>query len=365
MKRGVGFIARGLTEGGVTRFVLSVLEQFNQTENYNFYIFTDREDFKDRFKNLDVIYLKRSNKLYWDYVKSVLTLRNYDLDVIFYPKNIIPLSHKLIPAKKINIIHDLGYFYKDLNAYGFLDTLFMRTFMRSSCQMANKVIAVSESTRDDITSILKIDPNKIEVVHEAVGPEFKKVASKKRFREVAQKYHLQQPLLFYCGSLSPRKNILRMLKAFDTLKNRIPHHLYLASGRGWNDDTVKKHLKEKLSSRAHLLPHLPQEDLITIYSLADLYLYPSLHEGFGLPILEAQACGCPVLTSKLTSCPEVAGDGAHLVDPYSVAEIKHGILKILKDLRYREELIRRGYQNQKRFSWKKTADELLKAAALS
>jgi glycosyltransferase involved in cell wall biosynthesis len=102
-----------------------------------------------------------------------------------------------------------------------------------------------------------------------------------------------------------------------------------------------------------------EDDLPKIYNLADLLLFPSLYEGFGLPILEAQACGCPVLTSNVTSCPEVAGDGAHIVDPYSVDEIRDGILKIIKDNNYKEQLIKKGFENIKRFSWEKSARKIL------
>ena len=96
-----------------------------------------------------------------------------------------------------------------------------------------------------------------------------------------------------------------------------------------------------------------------MYSLADLYIYPSLYEGFGLPILEAQACGCPVLASNVSSCPEIAGESAHVVNPYSVDEIQEGILKILKNKRYKKDLIKKGYKNIKKYDWKKTADKLL------
>jgi glycosyltransferase involved in cell wall biosynthesis len=102
-----------------------------------------------------------------------------------------------------------------------------------------------------------------------------------------------------------------------------------------------------------------EDDLPKIYNLADLLLFPSLYEGFGLPILEAQACGCPVLTSSVTSCPEVAGNGAHIVDPYSIDEIREGTLKILKDNIYKEQLIQKGLENVKKFSWEKTANKIL------
>jgi glycosyltransferase involved in cell wall biosynthesis len=123
---------------------------------------------------------------------------------------------------------------------------------------------------------------------------------------------------------------------------------------------VSKYIKENdLDRRVIKIGFVDEDDLPKIYNLADLLLFPSLYEGFGLPILEAQACGCPVLTSNVTSCPEVAGDGAHIVDPYSVDEIRDGILKIIKDNNYKEQLIKKGFENIKRFSWEKSARKIL------
>ena len=104
---------------------------------------------------------------------------------------------------------------------------------------------------------------------------------------------------------------------------------------------------------------MSEEELVGMYSLADLFVFPSLYEGFGLPILEAQACGCSVLTSNVTSCPEIAGEGAYMIDPYSERKIKKGILKILSNKKYRKELVEKGFINAKKYSWKKTTKEIL------
>jgi len=355
----VCFIARGLTRGGVQRFVLNLLEQFEKHTNYyNFYIITDRYDFINRFKKLNVTYIRNKNKLFWDYIKSFVVINRIKSDCIVYPKNIIPLTHILLKAKKINIIHDLAYFKKDINAYKKNDTLYMKLFMKLSCLIANKIVAISQSTKNDIQNILGIKKDKIIVVYEGVEKKFKK--NKKISKLLLEKYNIRLPFIFYCGSLSLRKNILRALKAFDKIKEKISHNFYIASGKSWGPNDVKDYIQKNLSQRVKILPFLSEEELIGMYSLADLYIYPSLYEGFGLPILEAQACGCPVLTSNTSSCPEVANKGACIVNPYSEEEIKKGILKILSNKKYREGLMKKGFINVKKYSWKETAEKILR-----
>ncbi|MFW6025682.1 MAG: glycosyltransferase family 4 protein [Candidatus Woesearchaeota archaeon] len=164
------------------------------------------------------------------------------------------------------------------------------------------------------------------------------------------KYSINKPFIFYVGSDVGRKNIKRLAKSFNSIEKQIPHELILAGNirRQYNSQRIKK------------IGYVNNEDLVQLYNQADLYVYPSLYEGFGLPILEAQACGCPVLTSNVTSMPEVAGYGAHIVNPYSEKEIAEGMEKILNDKKYREELIKKGFENVKRFSWEKTARDILK-----
>lgn len=356
----IGIIARGLTNGGVGRFVINILGQFSNVDLYDFYVFTDRKDFQKKFKNLKIIYIKKSNKLYWDYVKSFFVIRKYKLDTILYLKNIIPFTHIFISAKKINIVYDLGYFYKDLNAYKFWDTFYMKSMMKLSCSLSDKIISISNSTKNEIIKNFKINPRKITVVYLAVAFNFNSKNAKENKDEVLKKFDVKKPFIFYCGSLSPRKNILRVLKSFNQIKDNIPHNIYLANSKSWKDRNVLSYIKNNLSDRVFNVKYLTEKELPIFYSEADLFLYPSLYEGFGIPILEAQICECPVLTSNATSCPEVAEKGAHIVNPYSVEEIKKGMLEILENKNYQLNLITEGNKNIKRFSWRKTSDDILK-----
>ena len=361
-RKKIGIIARGLTKGGVTRVINNLLREFDSNKDYIFYLFTDEENYLNKFKNIKVIHIKKTNKIFWDYFKSFFVLKKYNLNTVFYTKNIIPITHLFLFFKKVNFVYDLAYFKKDLNAYKFWDTLYMKSLMKLSCKISDKTICISESTKKDLVEILKINPNKIQTVYLAVENNFEIIKDKKKLEKIKNKYKLKQPFIFYCGSISPRKNVLRMLKSFNEIKNKIPHNFYLTGRAEWGGVEFADYIeKNNLQKRVRKIGFVEEEDLPALYNLADIFLFPSLYEGFGLPILEAQACGCPVITSNISSMPEVAkNDNAILVNPYNEKEISHAILKIIQSRDFKEIIVKNGQENVEKFSWKKTANETLK-----
>lgn len=354
----IGIVVRGLTEGGVSRFILNVLGNFDaiNDSDIKIYIIHNEKKIENKYKYLEEIYIKQKNKILFDYAFSFFKLKKLKLDVLIYPKNVIPLTHFLLRARKINIIHDLAFFEKSLDAYPLLDTLFMKTFMKLSCARADKTIAVSNYTKKDIQRKFNLSPDKIVVVYEGIESIFKQKTIDEKWLKHRD---IHFPFLLYTGSISPRKNLLRTLKSFNKIKNKIPHHFYITGQKSWKHSHVSDYIETNLKDRVTILGHLADEELINFYNLASLYVYPSLYEGFGLPILEAQSCGCPVLTSNVTSCPEVAGDGAVFVDPYNIEKTANTIEETIKDKKLRDELTRRGLNNIKRFSWKKSAERIL------
>jgi glycosyltransferase involved in cell wall biosynthesis len=348
-------------KSGVRTFiegVLFALNDFQENNHLDITLVHDQEKYKEHpsLQNFQHKLITRKNKFYWDYVASTRYLKKKNFDVTLYPKNFIPLSHSIIRSKKIVVVHDLCALNKQLREFGWADTWYTRLMSKPSFQMANKIIAVSKSTKNDIHTFFNIPNRKIEVVHEAAGDKFQKKEVEKSF---LKKYALKKPFLFYCGALSPRKNILRLLQAFQKIENQIPHNVYISGLVSYRDTKVKDYIQKFLAKRVFLLGKIPLDDLVNFYNSADAFVYPSLYEGFGLPILEAQKCGCPVLTSNTTSCPEVAGQGAVIINPISTEDIANGILKILEDQKYRQRLIQKGYENESNFSWKRAAKELL------
>lgn len=357
----IGIIARGLTRGGVSRYIRNILKEFDVGDfPHEFFLFTDEPNQSETYNNIKVQYIKKSNKLFWDYISVLPKLKKERLDVIFYPKNIIPITHHLfLKSKKVNVIHDLAYFDKKLNEYKFFDTMYMKMFMGLSCRIADGVVAVSQNTKNDLISILKVPSEKIVVIYEGIEKKFRRQTDTIILEKTLQKFKIHRPFIFYCGSLSPRKNMLRVLRAFNDIKEQIPHNAYLAGGQSWHDEDVLKYIKENLSGRVFQIGYVSDEELINLYSSADLFLYPSLYEGFGLPILEAQACGCPVLTSNINPMKEVAANGTEYVDPYNQQEITDAIVKLSLDKKLQHRLIQKGLINAEKYKWKTTVNDLL------
>lgn len=356
------FIARGLTKGGVGRFVESVLAEWDKQpqKNKNLIIFTDERTFVTRYPKLKIVYIRRAPKLFWDNYLLLRQLLKHMPKSVIYTKNAIPVTHLSTPWKKITIVYDLGFFYPELDAYRWLDTFYMKFMTRWTLKFSDVIIAISEFTKKEIIKLLNIPAAKIKVIYLGVSNEFSRIHNQRKLDAVIKSFNLKLPFVFYNGSLSPRKNILRLIQAFELAKNQISHHLYLVAGKRWNSQEVLDYIEEhQLSDRVHLLPFISEKDLVGFYSLATAFVYPSLYEGFGLPIIEAQSCECPVITSNTTSCLEISQNSALLINPQSVHELSEAILKLTlaKDNKY---LVHKGQKNAQRFSWEFTSNNLIK-----
>lgn len=225
---------------------------------------------------------------------------------------------------------------------------------------ANFFLAISQFTKDEIADIFHISPERIHVVPCACSSEMVRVEDVKRLGKVREKYALPENYVLFVGNSNPRKNLNRLMKAFDMAREAsdIPHQLVIAGEQGWKFDKEQALRELKHPEDVRFIGFVPDEDMPALYSAASLFVFPTLYEGFGIPIVEAQSCGTPVLTSNSSSLPEVGGNGALYVDPYDEEEIKSGILRILKDRELSQLLIQRGLENAKRFSWRKSAEIL-------
>lgn len=355
--------ARVLTEreGGPARYLRNIIYHLTQLDKKNiWYLLVNREyhfpfDLPDNFKP---VVLNSNSKLWYEYVRLPLWSWRKKPQVSLFPKNTFsPFFY----GYKFPVFHDIIYFEKEQKReFSFFDNLHHRIMIPVAARFAKKNIAISDFTASRMNTLLSIDYTSTAIIKNGVEDRFRKISDNQFLQSVVEKYNLQKPFLFYAGSLSPRKNMVRVVRAFASLKDRIPHHLYFTGGHSWRDSAVFQEITAAgLETRVRALGFLDEEELVALYNLADACVYPSLYEGFGLPILEAQACGCPVVTSTVASCPEVAGDGAELVDPYEIDSIAKGIVKIVDNREYREKMIDNGYKNLSRFSWKKAASELL------
>lgn len=301
-------------------------------------------------------HIKLDNRLIWDQIWLPAVLRRDKVDFALFMKGTIPL---LLPCKGAVIFYDLGYFDTVLRPYKFADTVYMKRMMAHAGDKASIIFSVSEYTKNEAVRILGIEESKIAVCYSDCSPVFKPLTDTYALDHVRSVYNLPSPFIFSPINLSPRKNLDRILNAFGEVKESIPHHLVITGGQSWGLNNLIKRIEAEFYNRVHILGTVPQEHIPAIYSLASFTLYPSLIEGFGIPILESFRCGCPVLTSNITAMFEVAGDAAYLINPYDQYQISEGMFKLATDKKLRQELIRKGFERSHCFSWEKTARIIL------
>ena len=238
--------------------------------------------------------------------------------------------------------------------------LYWRRLMALSARRCNRVITISESSRRDIERFYRVSGRKISVTHLAVAPEFSIIKDQRRLERVRSQYCLPQDFILMVSTLEPRKNYGRMIDAFARIAPDWPNvHLVFAGRPGWLYQPILGRIEGYgLAERAHFVGSVSDEELVALYNMARFLAYPSLYEGFGFPVLEAMACGCPVLTCNTSSMPEVAGDAAQYVDPFDVQSIVAGMLALSNPKR-RAELVERGLCRAKNFSWMRTAEMTL------
>jgi len=361
----IAFSARSLSipSGGAHQFIKCLVPALqSQIDDDQLFVFYNSEKFLGLAPNSNEIVIKGKNRLFWDFIKLPIMLRKLNIDAAVFPKNVVPFFTN---CRRYAVIHDMAFFDRQLNAYPLLDTIYMRTLIPLSVKKAREIFAISENTKKDIIHYTNCDPNKITVAYEAAAPEFKKIDDNSVLRNVKQKYNLPEKFIMYVGSLSPRKNIVRLLHAFSSITEKIPHNLILTASKSWKDSAVYKTINQlNLNNRITKLGYVDQKDMPALYNLAELYVYPSLYEGFGLPVLEAMQSGCPVVTSNTTSIPEVAGNAAILIDPLDTNAIADAIYKVLTDSNLRQDLINKGLLQAKKFSWNKCANIILQKIRL-
>ncbi len=261
--------------------------------------------------------------------------------IFFPPVPQIVTVHDLIPLKYPELSPKWKYYY--LYALPFL------------LKQSQGIICVSEYTKQDVVENYSVNPEAIDVVYNGYARD---LFFPQPDPEILQKYNLDKYLL-YVGDMRFYKNLSRCLEAFD----RMPLKDYQFVITGKKDDFFYPKIERQTSQlsardRIIFLDYVPTADLPGLYSLAQCLIFASLYEGFGLPVLEAMACGCPVITSKVTSIPEVAGDSVLYVDPYDVENIAQGMYQILTNVQLRETLYHKGLRRSQLFSWDKTAEQV-------
>lgn len=365
---------RVLSRGGVsgieeyTRFMIQHLLDADTKNHYDFfYSGIRRHPFPENWRrnNTSVIEVNLPNKLIETSMRlfGVPHAETKNTNVVFSPHfNFLPAPKT---AKRVITFHDLSFVH-----FPELYPLRKRFWhaqqdYRKQAECADALIAVSEFTRQDIITTFNIPESRVHTVYSGVNPFYQKLecTHESITRMLTNDERLAKPFLLFVGTIEPRKNISGIIKAFDAIKSNPFHRelrLIIAGKRGWLCDTIfRDALRAKWSSDIMFWGEASHEELRVLYNLAEGFVYPSFFEGFGFPPLEAQACGTPVITSNRSSLPEIVGSSALLVDPWKVTEIAAAMNLVLRDGRMKRELVERGSENVKRFTWKKASAALL------
>jgi glycosyltransferase involved in cell wall biosynthesis len=296
-------------------------------------------------------------RIVWETVALPVLTRRGRLDLFHGTVNTLP---PFLPCPAIVTVHDLALLRWPEQVPRRRHAFLSRAIPRAVRQ-ARWVIAVSEATKQDVVRTFGIPPERVLVTPLGVDARFRP-AEPGRLAAFRERHGLSDPYLLWVGTLEPRKNLPRLLEAFAQLGSEIPHRLVLVGPEGWRTGELAATLERlALGDRVRFTGFVSNEVLPLWYAPADLFLFPSLYEGFGLPILEAMACGTPVVTSNVSSMPEVGGDAACYADPESADAIAAAIRRVLNDPELRATMRARGLERAAGFTWARTAD--LTAAA--
>jgi glycosyltransferase involved in cell wall biosynthesis len=337
----------------------------------------------------------------WTHIRLSAELLAHAPDVLFVPAHVLPLGAPLRRrTRTVVTIHDLGYL-RFPEAHTSAQRLYLRLSTLWSARAASRLIAISAATRDDLVRFTGVRPEKIAVIHHGLSPRFRPasgaaiMAALRRYGITASAHEptasaqhadtpaqhagasghagagdpVGRPYVLYVGTIQPRKNLVRLIEAFtQTLQMTDPNlqcaicnlQFVIAGKRGWLTESIEQRVAELgLAERVRFIGYVVDEDLPALLSGALAFVLPSLYEGFGMPVLEAMACGTPVLASNTSALPEVAGDAALLVDPTDTAVIAAGLARLAADAGLRAELRARGLARAAQFTWDRCAEQTL------
>lgn len=347
-------------QAGIGQYILRLTQALAQIDpDDQFTIFKSRKDPTTivRQSNFKSERLWTPNHHRFERFTMSMELSPFTLDVLHSP-DFIPPARMRCPS--VITVHDLAFLLyprfltrESARYYGLVDL---------AARQADHIIAVSESTKRDTVRLLGVPENKITVIHEAAHPIFSPMTNEIELARVREHYRLPNNFILFVSTVEPRKNLPMLLRAFKRLRDNYKSNavLAVAGNRGWLFEQVDQVLAElNLEDAVRFLGGVPNEELVYLYNAAKLFVFPSFYEGFGLPPLEAMACGTPVIVSNVSSLPEVVNDAGLLIHPEDVEELTVAMWRVLSDENLRNELRAKGLRRAQTFSWQRAAKETL------
>ncbi|MBI4546343.1 MAG: glycosyltransferase family 4 protein [Ignavibacteriae bacterium] len=364
----IGFNAQIISGSntGVGVYAKNLLEALLQLGfPHEFFVFGNK-DYLDQlsagtatFVPTRVLLRKSWQRILWEQLALPHKVRQYRLDVMYYPDH----TTSLLMNTKASIItiHDLS-FLAFPKTFPFMTRSYKSYAVRHSVARADRIVVDSHATKTECLRLLDVPETKLEVVHNGIDKCFNRVTDVTKLHEVQKKYNLPKNFILCVSTLELRKNITTLVKAYSSLRRRhtVDHKLIVAGGKGWLYEEIFRTVHAlSLETDVIFLGYVGRDDLVGLYNLADVFVYPSLYEGFGFPPLEAMACGCPVVASNSSSLPEVIGDAGLQVDCRNEDELTGAVLRVITDSEYRNTLVARGFMRIKQFTWGNAAKKLL------
>lgn len=302
-------------------------------------------------------YIDRLRGLWWEQQKLPNILRKNQVDILHNPMNHgLPMKQV---CKSVVTVHDvIPLVFREQYLKTFVERTYYNLALKVAMSRSSMIITDSTFSMNEIIKYLDVPIKKIRVIPLACGKEFKPVLEMNRLKNVREKFGLRRPFLLTIGGNEPRKNAVRLINIFEGISEKYDVDLVVVGGN-WRGNGFSKGILK--ANNVYFLGSVEQEDLVALYSAAELFVFPSLYEGFGLPILEAMACGSPVVASNTSSIPEVAGDAALLFDPRDQEDMNRIIVGILSSRETKEELKQKGLERAKKFTWESTLNQTREA----
>ena len=369
--------ARRVSDFGIGTYIRNLVHALARLDHENHYLVitvAPAPELADLPENFETCIYPRRDRTRLAQVGFSFFLRTLKADLFHIPLNAVPLW---MPKPYLVTTHDMSTLLF-LDQTGYRSNL-RRFFLRRGLVRAARVMAVSNATRADVAEVLGIPPSKIQVVYNAPDPTFHGLdtmpapgagnSHPPETQRILDRYHIHYPFLLYVGRTNAQKNIPRLVEAFAVLRGELQDiEIYrdlrlIIIGDEIARQPALRHavIQSRVEAAVRFLGFVPIETLRAFYQLACAFVFPSLYEGFGLPPLEAMACGTPVVCSNVSALPEVVGDAAVLVNPENVFDIARGMREVLLDSGRRCRLIAQGFEQVKKFSWERAAREVHQA----
>ncbi|OGS03928.1 MAG: hypothetical protein A2204_03215 [Elusimicrobia bacterium RIFOXYA1_FULL_47_7] len=297
-------------------------------------------------------------RVLWEHFYLPKQLKKLKIDVFHEPSFISPFF-KSCPT--IITVYDLAYLFCP-DCYTFRNRAYLGAMLSRSVSTSEYIIAISENTKSDILKHFRVPDNKVKVIYCGVNELFKKTNDTLKVDSIRKKYGITKDYILNVSLISPRKNLIALMQAFKNARQsgRIDAQLVIAGGKGWLYEKIIAYAKSSgFENDIIFTGYVTDDELLHLYNGARLFAFPSVYEGFGLPLLEAMACGCPVISSNTSSMPEVCGEAALYFNPKNLAEISEAIDRVINDVGLSNSLINKGLEQVKKFSWGKAAAQTL------